>query len=100
MSRNVTVTYKLNPPSSTPSTQLESTRTLSVPVPEAGSGEGESGKFYNALRSAIARVKDTVGEDLTAWRDAVGSLEQSKEPNKLMKADEEDEEEEDDESEE
>lgn len=32
-------------------------------------------EYYEALRKAIATAKDKVGEELTAWRDAVGTRE-------------------------
>ena len=94
MSRSITVAYELNPPAQTSAAGLERNRTLAFPVQSVRSGDGEINKYYAGLRTAIAQAKDTVGDDFTAWRDAVGNLEQSKEPQKSKKDDEDDEEEE------
>ena len=90
MSRILTVAYELNPPApAIPPSGLDRSRTLSLPVSAAGNREGETTKYYDALRAVIAQAKDTVGDDFTAWRDAVGNLEQSKEPKTGEKGDEE-----------
>ncbi|KAL5519350.1 hypothetical protein ACEPAH_1033 [Sanghuangporus vaninii] len=39
-------------------------------------------EFYNALREAVMQAKARIGADLTVWRDAVGMLENEKEPKK------------------
>lgn len=91
MSRNITVTYSLNPPAGTPAHELDASRTLEFAVPE----KAELKSYYAGVREAIDRAKSAVGEELTVWRDAVGNLEQSKEPKVVKKEeDEEDEEEE------
>ena len=39
----------------------------------------EDGKnYYAGLRAAITTAKDTVGKELTEWRDQVGDLEKGK----------------------
>lgn len=82
MSRSITVTYELNPPPQTTFDGLSRNRILTFPAPNIASGKGENSKYYDNLRTAVAQAKDAVGEDLTAWRDAVGNLEQAKEPKK------------------
>ncbi|KAJ7487467.1 hypothetical protein B0H11DRAFT_1721000, partial [Mycena galericulata] len=58
------------------------------------SNEGGQSEHYKLLRESIARARHEVGEDLTAWRDAVGKAELSKETKKVTKSDEDDDEEE------
>jgi hypothetical protein len=52
--------------------------------------------YYAALRDALAAARAKTGDELTAWRDAVGSRELRKEP-RLPKKDEEEGEEEEEE---
>lgn len=92
MSRNITVTYDLNPPQGVSMDSIARNRTLSLPVSQVANGERANKRYYDGLRTAIAQAKDTVGEELTAWRDAVGNLEQTKEPKVSKTEDEEDEE--------
>ena len=99
MSRDITITYELHPPPQVAPKGLSTTKVLSFPAPAVAGGEGASSKYYEALRVPIAKARDAIGDDLTAWRDAVGSLEQSKEP-KSSKVAEDDEAEEEEESEE
>ena len=98
MSRNLTISYELHPPKQTDPEHMARTKTLSFPVPSVEAGDVRT--FYEALRAAISLGKDAVGDDLTAWRDAVGNLEQSKEPSKSKTADDEEEEGEDEEEDE
>ncbi|KAH9926403.1 uncharacterized protein B0H18DRAFT_1005917 [Fomitopsis serialis] len=82
MASALTVSYELHPPSETPAEGLQTQKTH------------KSGKdYYESLRKAVAEAKSVLGEELTAWRDAVGTREQTKE-SKLPKKDEEDEEDE------
>lgn len=91
MSKALTVTYELFPPSGTPVTNLKTsqTHTFAVTSPDASSQA-----YYQSLRQSITQAKDTLGDELTAWRDAVGNRELKKEPRKVTKDDEEDEEDE------
>ena len=100
MSRSITIAYELNPPAQTSAEGLERERTLTFPVQAVKPGEGEICKHYADVRKAIAAARDAIGDDLTAWRDAVGSLEQFKEPRTSKKDEEENEEEEAEETEE
>lgn len=93
MSRNVTITYDLKVPEGTFAPALDNSRTLQFPVTESADVK----VYYPGLRESIERAKNTVGEELTAWRDAVGNKEQSKETKPTK--DEEDEDEEEDEEE-
>jgi len=96
MSRSITISYNLHPPKDTPAPadNLSTSKSLEFPVTTKESLP----KYYEALRASIAQAKDAVGEDLTAWRDAVGNRELKKEPKPAAAAvDEEDEEDEDEE---
>ncbi|KAL6307756.1 hypothetical protein BKA93DRAFT_55150 [Sparassis latifolia] len=91
MSAAITVTYELHPPPDTLTTGLLSTKTHQFPVADGV----QSGKeYYEALRRAVADAKSTLGDELTAWRDAVGTREQEKEKKLPAKIEEDDEEEE------
>ena len=93
----ISITYELNPPSDTTTPAgLTPKTTLQYPVPESA----ESQKAYYAnLRSAVQQAKSTLGEQLTAWRDAVGKREDKKEAT-IPKKSEDDEDEEEEELEE
>ncbi|KAG6919069.1 hypothetical protein DXG01_009322 [Tephrocybe rancida] len=93
----ITISYELHPPAQTVNDAqgLSTSKTLVHKVelsPESAGLEA----YYGALRAAIATAKDQLGNELTAWRDAVGKAELSKETPKTLKydADEEEEEEE------
>ncbi|KAI0640184.1 hypothetical protein C8Q77DRAFT_1044270 [Trametes polyzona] len=93
MSSSVTVTYQLNPPSDTPvPAHLSSTQTHEFTIGNTGSVGGQKA-YYAGLRAAVLQAKATLGEELTAWRDAVGRREDNKEA-KIPKKSEEDEDEE------
>lgn len=94
MSKSISVNYQLHPPPNTNAGNLTATRTEAFPV-ERSIGEGQK-KYYEGLQQAIGIAKSTLGEELTAWRDAVGNGELGKETTKILKAD--DGEEEDDET--
>ena len=90
MLRAITITYDLKPPTDTPQSDLTPSKTQTF---AAKDGEG----YYPGLRAAIATAKDTVGKDLTEWRDQVGDLEKGKDtksPKTQADADEDEEEEE------
>jgi hypothetical protein len=89
MSKTITITYDLKPPADTPQSSLAPFKTQTFIVKD---GEG----YYVGLRAAIATSKDTVGKELTEWRDQVGGLEKGKDakPPKNQADAEEDEEDE------
>jgi len=90
MSRAITISYDLKPATATPQSNLTPSKTQTFAVKD---GEGH----YSGLRAAIAAAKDTVGKELTEWRDQVGDLEKGKDakpPKTQADADEDDEEEE------
>lgn len=91
MSRTITITYNLKPPADTPQSSLTPSKTHAFAVKDEGG-------HYVGLRAAIATTKDTIGKELTEWRDQVGDLEKGKDvkPKKTQAdadADDEDEEE-------
>lgn len=89
MSR-ITISYDLKPPADTPQSSLTPSKTQTFVVKD-----GES--YYAGLRATIPMAKDTVGKELTEWRDQVGDLEKGKDakpPKTQANADEEEEEEE------
>jgi hypothetical protein len=88
-SKSITVSYSLHPPPNTnapPGLSPTSTRDFSI---KAGTGEGDK-QYYEELRGAIAYAKTRFGDELTQWRDAVGSAELGKETKKTLKEEEED----------
>ena len=89
MSRAITITYDLKPPADTPQSNLTTSKTQTFAVKD-----GES--HYKGLRVAITAAKDTIGKELTEWRDQVGDLEKGKDakPPKAQAGADEDEEEE------
>ena len=89
MSRAITISYDLKPPADVPQSSLTSAKTQTFAVKD-----GES--YYAGLRAAIATTKDTIGKELTEWRDQVGDLEKGKDakPPKTQADTDEDEEEE------
>lgn len=91
MSKTLTVSYDLKPPAGTivpASHQPSKLHTFSI---TAGNSQQE---FYKALRDAVVLAKTQIGEDLTVWRDAVGTKENAKEPIKGQTGDDEEDEEE------
>ena len=89
MSRAITISYDLKPPTDTPQSNLTPSKTQTFDVKD---GEG----YYLGLRAAIATAKDSIGKELTEWRDQVGDLEKGKDakPPKTQADVDEDEEEE------
>jgi hypothetical protein len=96
--RSITISYTLRPPADTHtpkdpadnSKELALSNTINILVNVAGSSMKE---YYQSLHSAVEKARFDVGEELTAWRDAVGKGELGKE----SKIPEEEEEEESDE---
>ncbi|KAF8079265.1 hypothetical protein FPV67DRAFT_1403550 [Lyophyllum atratum] len=91
----ITISYDLNPPAQSikDAANLSSSTTQTFPVNANLATDGQE-KYYSALQAAIAGARDQLGNELTAWRDAVGKAELSKETPKTLKYDAEGEEEE------
>ncbi|KII93154.1 hypothetical protein PLICRDRAFT_35339 [Plicaturopsis crispa FD-325 SS-3] len=91
MSSAITISYDLHPPTGVAAPSgLSTTKAQEFAVKPS---EGQKA-YYEALQVALKQAKEAIGEDLTAWRDAVGSGERDKEGKKPPKEDEDDEEEE------
>ncbi|KAG2141035.1 hypothetical protein DEU56DRAFT_280678 [Suillus clintonianus] len=99
-SRELTVTYKIVPPPSTvapPSLSHETTHRFpvaSLPAESKEDVDSELKRYYASLRTSIAEARTKLGEELTAWRDAVGNAELGKEKSVKAEVDDEVEEEE------
>ncbi|KIM82281.1 hypothetical protein PILCRDRAFT_474870 [Piloderma croceum F 1598] len=93
MSRSITISYDLRPPPNTPVPNLTPTKSQEFSVKNVAEGQKS---YYESLRRSIGEVKTVLGEELTAWRDAVGKGEHSKE-SKKVREDGDDEAEEDEE---
>ncbi|KAH8119791.1 hypothetical protein DFH11DRAFT_7574 [Phellopilus nigrolimitatus] len=90
MSKSLSVSYDLHPPAAAAaSVIIQPSKTHAFPVPSGGAQQ----EFYNSLRDAVVAAKAQIGDELTAWRDAVGTSENAKEPKKRTKAEDEDEDE-------
>lgn len=83
MSRSLTITYALHPPAgSSINTSLEPNATHDFPLSiSAPDGPDKTGyrAHYDALKAAIAEARAKTGDELTKWKDAVGTAEQTKE---------------------
>lgn len=74
MSSSIKIAYTLNPPSSV-SCSLDPEKTQDFPV--SGNGETASA-YYTNLRKTIEVARETIGAEMTQWRDAVGKAEDAK----------------------
>ncbi|KAI0370001.1 hypothetical protein BV20DRAFT_966982 [Pilatotrama ljubarskyi] len=93
MAPAISITYELSPPSDTPAPEnLTSKKTHEFPVTNADVGSQKA--YYEGLRAAVLQAKSTLGEELTAWRDAVGRREDNKEAKIPKKSEDDDDEEE------
>lgn len=102
MSRSLTITYDFHPPvgsSIDPSLDPKATHNFPLSL-SAAEGRDTIGyrAHYDALKAAIVEARAQTGDELTRWRDAVGTAEQTKESKSRGKKDD-DEEEEDEEGE-
>ena len=88
----LTVSYALSPPEETnwpPSLAPNGAHTFTVEADKTGN----VGEYYDALQKSITAAKEKLGEELTAWRDAVGTAEVGKEKAaKAARAEDEEEE--------
>ncbi|KAF7436113.1 hypothetical protein PC9H_002939 [Pleurotus ostreatus] len=89
MSKAVTITYVLHPPEGTDTPTLSRTKVMTFDI-ESNTDRTYAG-YYDGLRTAVEDARTAIGDDLTAWRDAIGAAEGSKEAKKIL-ADEDDEE--------
>lgn len=85
MSSFITVSYSLNPPPGNDTGNLKPSKDLEFPI-AASVSDGQK-RFYGALREGIEAARNQVGEELTAWRDAVGKAELNKETKKTLNYD-------------
>jgi|ERR1700722_17742422 len=74
--------YELNPPR-TVAEDLKPSKTRRFQV-NASLSQGLK-KYYEGVALAVREAKDVLGEELTTWRDAVGSSEEYKETKKTQK---------------
>ena len=79
-SRTVIIEYQVSPPQGVDAPDLATKKTLKYEV--HGSPDNGAKDYYKNLKEAVRVARDEVGEDLTAWRDAVGKAELRKEPTK------------------
>jgi len=92
MSPSIIVQYNLHPPAS--SGQVYELPLAKKHVFELGEPpEALQPEYYKMLRESMARARDEVGQELTAWRDVVGKAEQGKDAKIHAKTEEEEEEE-------
>ncbi|GJJ13110.1 hypothetical protein Clacol_007360 [Clathrus columnatus] len=90
MSPSVEVSYNLHPPApAQPPEGLRENVVHNFPIEVAEGGSSKS--YYEGLQRALIEAKDVLGKELTAWRNAVGSLEKDKELQANNEGDEEDE---------
>ena len=96
MSSSISITYQLNPPLDTPPPQaLSTSQTLHYRVSDTPAASNKA--YYEKLRAEVLQAKSTLGQQLTAWRDAVGKREDNKEakiPKKSEGADDDEDEDE------
>lgn len=91
----ITITYELKPPAQTAAEELKTSKTQSFSINSSPADSQE--KYYKTLQKVVTEARNAVGDDLTAWRNAVGKAELSKETPKTLKYEEGDEGEDDEE---
>jgi len=74
---SITIAYDLHPPTGTPQQP-----NLSSSKSQEFAFKGDD--YYAGLSGAIAVAKETVGTELTEWRDRVGDLEKGKDAKKTV----------------
>lgn len=89
----VTVTYELHPPSNVTAPGLTPATTHDFDVPVLPSTADANQDYYTALRKSLGDAKAKLGEELTAWRDAVGKEDVGTQKSVQKKGEEESEEE-------
>ncbi|KAK0500920.1 hypothetical protein EDD18DRAFT_1067201, partial [Armillaria luteobubalina] len=91
MSTSITVSYDLNPPEEVDAPTLVESKHATFNLKKTPADGHKA--YYAALKDAIQLARNQVGDELTAWRDAVGKAELNKETTKTLKEEEEGEEE-------
>ena len=84
----LTIKYDLKPPAGVDAGALQAAKTTTAAI---ATDPKDQSQYYAELRKAVLHAKDTLGEELTQWRDAVGKAEVDKETKKSLKEDDEDE---------
>lgn len=95
MSTSIKITYELKPPAGIQTDGLTPSKSHGFTIPS--SSVGDQKQYYTALQATIIKAKEEIGNELTAWRDAVGKSELTKEPKQLKSEEDEEEEEEEEE---
>ncbi|KAI0079555.1 hypothetical protein K474DRAFT_1658900 [Panus rudis PR-1116 ss-1] len=78
--RVVAVSYALQPPSNLPPETTDLTPVKSHEFPVSVKNPSDYRAYYEGLRASVMQAKSILGDELTAWRDAVGTAEALKEP--------------------
>ncbi|KAL1760827.1 hypothetical protein FB107DRAFT_286736 [Schizophyllum commune] len=86
----LTIKYDIKPPAGVDAGALQAAKTTTAAI---ATDPKDQSQYYAELRKAVLQAKDTLGEELTQWRDTVGKAEINKETKKNMKEDDEDEDE-------
>ncbi|KAF8435712.1 hypothetical protein L210DRAFT_3408669 [Boletus edulis BED1] len=89
----LTISYALSPPEDTnapPSLAPNGAHDFAVEAEKTGT----TGEYYEALHQSIVAAREKLGDELTAWRNAVGNAEAGKEKAAEAAQGEEEEEEE------
>ncbi|KAL1728300.1 hypothetical protein EV714DRAFT_215408 [Schizophyllum commune] len=84
----LTIKYDLKPPAGIEAGALQAAKTTTAAI---AADPKDQSQYYAELRKAVLQAKDTLGEELTQWRDVVGKAEINKETKKSLKEDDEDE---------
>ena len=87
MSATVKASYSLHPPAGTANVAQRPTNSFNVDVEKSQ----DMRSYYANLRDAVMAAKSQLGQELTAWRDAVGTSENSKEAKIAKKQNNDDE---------
>ncbi|KAI0319551.1 hypothetical protein OF83DRAFT_1043322, partial [Amylostereum chailletii] len=98
-SSSLAIAYEIHPPQDTaaPRAGMGPSATHVFAIEPASDAEAGYKEYYAGLRRAIAEARETTGEALTAWRDAVGNRELKKEGRPVKTVEDEDEDEDDEE---
>jgi hypothetical protein len=83
---SITIVYDVQPPTGTSQSDLATSKSQSFAF-------DKNDNYYAGLRGAIATAKETVGKELTEWRDRVGDLEKGKDAKQKSEESSEEEEE-------
>lgn len=81
MSSTVKASYSLHIPKGIINSAQNPSSTLVIPVEKSQ----DMHEYYNNLRDAVLATKLRLGEELTSWRDAIGTSENLKEAEIVKK---------------